>query len=370
MKKGDAHCNGPANSPHSTNARGPLHADIHAIYQVSDEAASRQPCLPPHPAFLAESSIRNAGGSARLTPPPSGVGKMNPQIRSFHHSATGTWTHVVVDPATRRAAIIDPVLDFDMASGRISTGSAQRILEYIATTDLAVEWILETHVHADHLSAAAWLKRQRTHDGASPAIGIGKGITSVQETFKKKFNLDDQFVADGRQFDALFVDGETLCVGDLDGQVIATPGHTPDSITYQFGDAIFVGNTVFAPRSGTARCDFPGADAATLYRSIQRLYSLPDETRVFLAHDYPPAGEEAIAQTTIGDEKSANIHLRSDTPAAGFIAMRTKRDAGLATPTLLWPALQVNIRGGHLPPPETRDRAFLKIPLDSEGFDT
>ena len=295
---------------------------------------------------------------------------MNPQIRSFHHPATGTWTHVVVDPATRRAAIIDPVLDFDMASGRVSTDSAQRVLEYIATTDLAIDWILETHAHADHLTAAAWLKRQLADGSAEPAIGIGKGITSVQETFKKKFNLDDQFVADGRQFDALFVDGETLCVGDLNGQVIATPGHTPDSIAYQFGDAVFVGDTVFSPRGGTARCDFPGADAATLYRSIQRLYSLPDATRVFLAHDYPAQGEEAIAQTTIADEKNANIHLRGDTSADEFIAMRTRRDASLAVPKLLWPALQVNIRAGHLPPPEAGDQAFLKIPLNNEGFDT
>ncbi|HET9032255.1 MAG TPA: MBL fold metallo-hydrolase [Dokdonella sp.] len=295
---------------------------------------------------------------------------MNPNVRSFHHSNTGTWTHVVVDPATRRASIIDPVLDFDMASGRVSTESAQRILEYVATTELAIDWILETHAHADHLSAAAWLKRQLADGSAEPAIGIGHGITTVQKTFKKKFNLDDQFVPDGRQFDALFVDGETLCVGDLDGQIIATPGHTPDSITYQFGDALFVGDTIFSPRGGTARCDFPGADAATLYRSIQRLYSLPDATRVFLAHDYPAQGEEAIAQTTIGDEKATNIHLRGDTSAADFIALRTKRDASLATPKLLWPALQVNIRGGQLPAPETRDQAFLKIPLDSKGFDT
>ncbi len=295
---------------------------------------------------------------------------MNPQVRSFHHTSTGTWTHVVVDPATRRAAIIDPVLDFEPASGRVSTASAQRLLEYIATTALVVDWILETHAHADHLTAAAWLKRQLVDGSAAPAVGIGHGITIVQETFKRKLNLDDQFVADGRQFDALFVDGETLCVGDLEAQVIATPGHTPDSISYRFGDMLFVGDTVFAPRGGTARCDFPGADAATLYRSIQRLYLLPDATRVFLAHDYPPQAEAPIAHTTIGEEKAANIHLRGDTSAADFVALRTKRDASLPAPRLLWPALQVNIRGGHLPPPETGDQAFLKIPLISEGFHT
>ena len=277
---------------------------------------------------------------------------------------------MVVDPVTRRAAIIDPVLDFDLASGRVSTESAQRVLEYIATTELTIDWILETHAHADHLSAAAWLKRQLANGNAAPAIGIGHAITSVQETFKKKLNLDDQFVADGRQFDALFVDGETLCVGDLDGQVIATPGHTPDSITYRFGDSVFVGDTIFAPRIGTARCDFPGADAATLFRSIQRLYALPDTTRVFLAHDYPAHGEEALAQTTIGEEKTTNIHLRGDTSAADFIALRTKRDASLDVPKLLWPALQVNIRAGHLPPPEMGDQAFLKIPLQSEDVRT
>ena len=295
---------------------------------------------------------------------------MNPQVRSFHHTSTGSWTHVVVDPVTRRAAIIDPVLDFDLASGRVSTESAQRVLEYVATTELVIDWILETHAHADHLTAAVWLKRQLANGSAAPAIGIGHAITTVQETFKQKLNLDDQFVADGRQFNALFVDGETLCVGDLEGQVIATPGHTPDGITYQFGDAVFVGDTVFSPRGGTARCDFPGADAATLYRSIQRLYALPDATRVFLAHDYPAQDQEAVAHTTIGEEKAANIHLRGDTSAAEFIALRTKRDASLGVPKLLWPALQVNIRGGHLPPPEARDQAFLKIPLQSADFHT
>jgi glyoxylase-like metal-dependent hydrolase (beta-lactamase superfamily II) len=295
---------------------------------------------------------------------------MNPQVRSFHHPSTGTWSHVLVDPASQRAAIIDPVLDIDLASGRISTESAQRILEYIAATDLVIEWILETHAHADHLSAAAWLKRRLSRNGSAPAVGIGRGIISVQQTFKKKLNLDDRFVADGRQFDALFLDGETLCIGDLEGQVITTPGHTPDSVSYHFGNAIFVGDTLFAPRGGSARCDFPGADAAVLYRSIQRLYSLPDETRVFLAHDYPAADEEPIAQTSIGEQKAANIHVRGDTSEAEFVAMRTARDASLPVPRLLWPALQVNIRAGHLPPAETRQQAYLKIPLQSEDFET
>jgi glyoxylase-like metal-dependent hydrolase (beta-lactamase superfamily II) len=242
------------------------------------------------------------------------------------------------------------------------------MLEYITTAHLDIDWILETHAHADHLSAAAWLKRQLTHDGAAPAIGIGHGIIAVQETVRQTLHLDDLFVADGRQFDSLFVDGETVYVGDLVGRVINTPGHTPDSITYLFGDAAFVGDTVFAPRGGTARCDFPGANAATLYRSIQRLYSLADATRVFLAHDYPPAGEEPVAQTTIGEQKTSNIHLRSDTTESDFVAMRSRRDAGLAVPRLLWPALQVNIRAGEMPAAEVGDQIFLKLPLLCGSF--
>lgn len=295
---------------------------------------------------------------------------MNPLVRSFHHTATGTWTHVVVDPSTRRAAIIDPVLDFDPCSGRVGSESAQRVLEYVATADLAIDWILETHAHADHLSAAAWLKRQLADGSAAPAIGIGHAITTVQKTFKRKLNLDDQFVADGRQFDALLLDGETLCIGDLEGQVIATPGHTPDSISYLFGDAVFVGDTLFAPQAGTARCDFPDASAAALYHSIQRLYSLPGATRVFLAHDYPAEAQEPVSHTTIGAEKSGNIHVRADTTEAEFVALRKRRDATLAVPKLLWPAVQVNIRGGRLPSPETGNQAYLKIPLESEGFET
>lgn len=294
---------------------------------------------------------------------------MNPQVRSFHHPATGTWSHVIVDPASKRAAIVDPVLDLDLPSGRIGTESAQRILEYLEATALGVDWILETHAHADHLSAAAWLKHKLVKGSAAPAIGIGHGILAVQETFKARLNLDQDFVADGRQFDSLFHDGETLCIGNLDVHVIATPGHTPDSLSYRVGDSCFIGDTLFAPRGGTARCDFPGADAATLFRSIQRLYSLPDETRVFLAHDYPPAGEEPLAQTTIGAEKASNIHLRADTTEAEFVTLRQSRDAGLAVPKLLWPALQVNIRAGRLPPVESDGRSFLKIPLQSEGFE-
>ena len=294
---------------------------------------------------------------------------MNPQVRSFHHPDTGTWSHVIVDPETRHAAIVDPVLDLDLASGRISTGSAQRLVEYAGTTGLTVEWILETHAHADHLTAADWLKRKLSKGSAAPAIGIGRGILEVQKTFKQKFDLDDRFVADGRQFDRLFHDGDTLCVGHLEVHVIATPGHTPDGVSYLVGDACFVGDTLFSPRGGTARCDFPGADAATLFRSIRRLYSLPDDTRVFLAHDYPAADQQPLAETSIGEEKASNIHVTARTSEAEFVAMRQARDATLAVPRLLWPSLQVNIRGGRLPPHEASGKAFLRIPLDSSGFD-
>jgi glyoxylase-like metal-dependent hydrolase (beta-lactamase superfamily II) len=295
---------------------------------------------------------------------------MSVQVRSFHHHATGTWSHVLVDPESRTAAIVDPVLDFDAASGRIDTGSAQRILEYVRTTGLRIEWILETHAHADHLTAAAWLKRVLTDGSAAPAVGIGHGILGVQETFRRRFNLDASFVADGRQFDALFHDGDNIRIGALEVHVLATPGHTPDGVAYLVGDACFVGDTLFAPHAGTARCDFPGADAATLFRSIQRLYSLPDETRLYLAHDYPEPGAQPLAQSTVAEEKTGNVHVRTGISEASFVEMRRRRDAGLDVPRLLWPALQVNIRAGHLPPAESDGQTFLKIPLQREGFET
>jgi len=279
-----------------------------------------------------------------------------PVVRSFHHADSGTWTHVVVDPATHRAAIIDPVLDFDAASGRIRTASAQRVLEYVATAGLGVDWILETHAHADHLSAGAWL-RERT--GAK--LAIGAGIVEVQKTFKRLLDLDD-LVADGSAFDRLFADGDAFKIGALDASVIATPGHTSDSVTYHIGDAICVGDTVFAPAAGTARCDFPGGDAATLHRSILRLYALPDTTRVFLCHDYPAQDSAPVAQTTIAAQKAANAHTKAATCEADYVALRTRRDATLAVPKLLWPAIQFNIRGGRLPPAEAGGRTCFKLP--------
>jgi len=281
----------------------------------------------------------------------------NPIIRSFHHAETGTWTHVVVDSATRRAAIIDSVLDFDTASGLIRTDSAQRVLEYVATTGLRIDWVLETHAHADHLSAGAWLC-ERT--GAK--LGIGAGIVEVQRTFRQLLDLGDDFPTDGSPFDGLFADGETFPIGDLQVRAIATPGHTGDSVSYLVGNAVFVGDTLFAPQAGTARCDFPGGDAAVLYRSVMRLYDLPDTTRVFLCHDYPPKDVEPVAEVALGAEKSANVFLRATTTEAAFAAARTQRDATLAVPRLLWPAIQVNLRGGRLPAGDGT-RAFLKLPV-------
>jgi glyoxylase-like metal-dependent hydrolase (beta-lactamase superfamily II) len=278
-------------------------------------------------------------------------------VRSFHHAESGTWSHVVVDPATRNAAIVDPVLDFDLPSGMIRTASAQRILEYVDTAGLRVEWILETHAHADHVSACGWL-RERT--GAK--IGVGAGISDVQKTFKRLLDLDDDFPVDGSPFDRLFGDGETFRIGTLDVRVIATPGHTSDSVSYLAGDAVFVGDTLFAPKSGTARCDFPGGDAAMLHRSIMRLYALPETTRVFLCHDYPAADAAPTAEVALAMQRDDNIHVRATTAEDEYTALRRKRDATLAIPKLLWPALQINLRGGKLPS-GSGSRSYLKMPV-------
>ncbi|HVT32441.1 MAG TPA: MBL fold metallo-hydrolase [Rhodanobacteraceae bacterium] len=290
----------------------------------------------------------------------SGPGN-TPVVRSFHHAESGTWSHVVVDPATRVAAIVDPVLDFDLPSGMIRTSSAQRILEYADTAGLRVEWILETHAHADHVSACAWLSGRT---GAK--VGVGAGIVEVQRTFKRLLDLGDDFPIDGTPFDRLFTDGETFPIGALDVRVVATPGHTGDGVSYLAGDAAFVGDTLFAPQSGTARCDFPGGDAATLHRSIMRLYALPETTRVFLCHDYPAAGAEPIAEVALAMQRAGNIHVRAATAEDEYAALRRQRDATLAVPKLLWPALQINLRGGRLPPAR-EGRAYLKLPVAFDG---
>jgi glyoxylase-like metal-dependent hydrolase (beta-lactamase superfamily II) len=284
----------------------------------------------------------------------------SPLVHSQYHADTGTWCHVVADPATRAAAIIDPVLDYEAKGARTGTTFAQALLNRCAAQGYRVQWILETHAHADHLSAAEWLQ-QRT--GAP--VGIGAGIRQVQAAFKPIYGLEPEFATDGSQFDRLFADGERFAIGELEAEAIATPGHTSDSLSYRVGDAVFVGDSIFMPDGGTARCDFPGGDAEVLYASIQRLYALPDDTRIFVCHDYGPGGREPRAQTTVGEQKRSNIHVRADTVAAEFVELRRKRDATLALPALILPAVQVNIRGGRLPPPEADGRRYLKLPLDA-----
>lgn len=287
---------------------------------------------------------------------------MNPQVQSFYDAATFTFTYVVYDRDGGRAAIVDPVLDYDPASARTSTVSADRVLAFVREHDLTVEWILETHAHADHLTAAAHLKRET---GAK--VAIGRGITEVQARFKSLFGLEPGFAADGRQFDRLFADGDTFTIGELEARVIATPGHTDDSLTYVIGDAAFVGDTVFAPETGTARADFPGGDARKLYRSIRRLFELPADTRLFLCHDYPPATRDARAQSSLDEQKRNNVHVGGDAGEDAFVQMRTARDATLPVPKLILPALQVNIRAGELPPPEANGIRYMRLPLNQLG---
>jgi glyoxylase-like metal-dependent hydrolase (beta-lactamase superfamily II) len=284
-----------------------------------------------------------------------------PNVLPFFHADSSTWTYLVSDPATRDAAIIDPVLDFDPKSGRTSTASAQALLAAVGELGLRVRWIIETHAHADHFSAGHWLK-PRLPDAV---LAIGEGIRTVQKTFRPIFNLGEHFPVDGSQFDHLFTDGERFALGAIEAQVIPVPGHTNDSVAYLVGDALFTGDSLFMPDGGTARCDFPGGDAATLYRSIQRLYELPDATRVFVCHDYGPGGREVRCETTIGEQKRGNIHVREGVDEASYVAMRNARDATLAMPVLILPAVQVNIRAGALPEPEANGVRYLKLPIDT-----
>jgi glyoxylase-like metal-dependent hydrolase (beta-lactamase superfamily II) len=287
---------------------------------------------------------------------------MRPDVQPFRHESSGTWSYVVSDPETHRSAIIDPVLDFDAKSGASTVASAAAIAAFLRERSLDNDWILETHAHADHLSAALWLQA-----AVGGKIAIGEGIRDVQRTFRELLNLEAAFAVDGRQFDQLMADGETFTIGSLSARVIATPGHTSDSVSYLVGDAVFVGDSIFMPDSGTARCDFPGGDAGILYASVRRLYALPGETRVFVCHDYKPGGREARCQTTVADQRASNIHLKESTSEAEFTAMRRKRDATLDMPTLLYPAVQFNIRGGRPPPAESNGRSFLKLPFTGPG---
>ncbi len=283
---------------------------------------------------------------------------MNPDVVPFFHAATNTYAYVVSDPASRVAAIVDPVLDYESRSGRSATLFADALIAHVHEKKLTPAWILETHAHADHLSAGDYLREQL---GAK--LAIGAGIVAVQRHFKQLFNLGDEVAADGSQFDHLFEDGEQFTLGAIAARAIATPGHTPDSVSYCIGDAAFVGDTLFAPDVGTARCDFPGGDARTLYRSIQRILALPATTRLFLAHDYPTAGRQPRAQTDIAEQRGANVHLTGHDEAS-YVGLRETRDRTLAAPQLLLPALQVNICGGRLPAPEANGTSYLRIPLN------
>ncbi len=283
-----------------------------------------------------------------------------PLVRSFFDPATGTFTHVVFDVEGGHAAVVDPVLDFDPRSGRISHASVDAVIAFVRQQRLSVDWILETHAHADHLSAAAHLQ-----SSLGGRIAIGKAITHVQSIFKTLFNLEPDFSINGSQFDHLFEDGDRFQIGSLTATAWHVPGHTPADIAYVVGDAVFVGDTLFPPDVGTARCDFPGGDAQLLYRSAQRLLALPDQTRLFMCHDYPPTDREPIAVSSVADQRQHNIHVRDGVTEDDFVSHRQARDATLAMPNLLLPSVQVNIRAGHLPPPEANGRSYLKIPLNA-----
>ncbi|HEX6259714.1 MAG TPA: MBL fold metallo-hydrolase [Woeseiaceae bacterium] len=284
----------------------------------------------------------------------------NPEVQQFYHQPTGTLSYVVSDPGTSMAAVVDPVLGFSVVSGRTDAGPAQEIIEHIQGHGLNLEWILETHAHADHLSSAQSIK---AHLGGK--VAIGSGICTVQSTFGEIFNLKAPFAADGRQFDRLFADGESFTLGSIDCKVLNTPGHTSDSVTYLIGDCAFVGDSLFMPDFGTARCDFPGGDAALLYDSIQKLFALAPDTKLHMCHDYPPEGRSLRCVVSIAEQKKSNVHVKDGTTKADFVAMRRKRDATLSLPALILPAIQVNIRAGHLPESEDNDVSYIKIPLDT-----
>lgn len=284
---------------------------------------------------------------------------MKPNVQAFFDPATWTISYVVYEKPGSAAAIVDSVLDFDPKSGRTRTDSADRLIAFVREQDLRVEWILETHAHADHLSAAPYLRQQ-----LGGRIAIGGDITTVQDVFKRVFHLEPTFRTDGTQFDHLLQDGETFRIGDLEARAIATPGHTPACMAYQIGDAVFVGDTLFMPDYGTARCDFPGADARTLYRSIRRLLAFPDQTRLFMCHDYLPGGRDMQYVTTVAEQRANNIHIHQGIDEDSFVAMREARDKTLDMPVLILPSVQVNMRSGQFPAPEDNGVSYLKIPLN------
>jgi glyoxylase-like metal-dependent hydrolase (beta-lactamase superfamily II) len=286
---------------------------------------------------------------------------MSPEVTAFFDEATNTVSYVVRDPAGRRAAIIDSVLDFDHASGRTSTASADAVIAFVRENGLEVEWLLETHVHADHLSAAPYLQQK-----IGGKIGIGEKIIVVQNVFGKIFNEGTEFQRDGSQFDRLFNDGDSFHVGQMRGDVMHTPGHTPACLTYVIGDAAFVGDTLFMPDFGTARCDFPGGSSETMWDSVQRILQLPDATRIFTCHDYKAEGRDHYAwESTVGEQKARNVHVGAGHSKEEFVARRNARDATLGMPKLILPSLQVNMRAGKFPAPEDNGVSYLKIPLNT-----
>jgi glyoxylase-like metal-dependent hydrolase (beta-lactamase superfamily II) len=285
---------------------------------------------------------------------------LRPQVHGFFDPATWTVTYVVHDGPGTPCAIIDPVLDFDPKSGRTRTASAEKVVAYVEAQRLRVEWILETHAHADHLSAAGYLKGR-----LGARTGIGENITAVQKVFKGIFNLDPAFPQDGSQFDRLFRDGDEFRLGRLVVHVMHVPGHTPADLAYRVGDAVFVGDTLFMPDVGTARCDFPGGDAHKLYASVRKILSLPGETRLFMCHDYPPEGRGPVFETTVAEQLAKNIHVHDGVTEAQFVEMRNRRDATLEMPVLILPSVQVNIRAGELPPAEPNGVSYLKLPVNA-----
>lgn len=285
---------------------------------------------------------------------------MNPQVKPFFDPDTWTVTYVIYERPGSSCAILDSVLDYDPKSGRTSTKSADAVIEFVKRNQLSVEWILETHAHADHVTAAPYLQEK-----LGGLIGIGENIKTVQDVFKGIFNLEASFKTDGSQFNKLFVDGEKFNIGLLAAEVMALPGHTPACIAFKIGDAVFVGDTIAMPDVGTARCDFPGGDASVLYKSIKKLLSLPSDTRLFMCHDYPPAGRDVRFESTVREEREKNIHVHDGVSEEAYVTMRSERDKTLAMPVLILPAVQINIRAGHLPPPEDNGVSYVKIPLNA-----
>ncbi|MDZ4394129.1 MBL fold metallo-hydrolase [Cypionkella sp.] len=285
---------------------------------------------------------------------------MKPAVHAFFDEATNTITYVLREPTARACAVIDSVLDFDYASGRTDTRSADAVIAHIRAEGLDLQWVLETHVHADHLSAAPYLQ-----EALGGQIGIGDQITVVQETFGKVFNEGTRFARDGSQFDRLFREGDSLMIGQLRVDVMHTPGHTPACLTYVAGDAAFVGDTLFMPDFGTARCDFPGGSAEVMFDSVQRILALPDATRIFVGHDYKAPGREEFAwESTVGAQKALNVHVGAGRDRSEFVALREKRDATLAMPRLILPSLQINMRAGQMPEPEDNGLSYLRVPLN------